>query len=399
MVKNVQNSKAGFSLVELLVAVMFIGILMAGMANVFKSSISTFTTSSEGISSARRNRMSFDLLYDDLNTAGMYLTDLTAPPINVSLTNPVFYILPNMPIAGATADDPQNADELFFYLDQPLPFEGTLSGTGGANLAFTARSAGELANAGVAAAVADNTFSVDCGDPSYANLVKVGMSFVIKDSWDIMTIDQINGVAGSVVTIHVAANASSAITGVGSSGAPSKASHIHNSSVMFYQPAQMVHYYVAMKLYDPQKAAGIPCLIRDQAPYSTTGWAGLAAGSIASSVVAENVSGFKAYLSANSGAAWVGYGKSYTGFASGWTSGMRTDLDTQLAASGRADFTTTQGNENWIRDIPVLVRLDITTRTTTKRAEYSATPLATAAYKDFTQSLVIVPRHFGLSMK
>jgi hypothetical protein len=77
---------------------------------------------------------------------------------------------------------------------------------------------------------------------------------------------------------------------------------------------------------------------------------------------------------------------------------MRTELDTQLATAGRPDFMTTRGNENWIRSIPTLVRLDITTRTATKRAEYSATPLTTTAYKDFTQSLVIVPRHFGLTM-
>jgi hypothetical protein len=44
------------------------------------------------------------------------------------------------------------------------------------------------------------------------------------------------------------------------------------------------------------------------------------------------------------------------------------------------------------------VRLDVTTRTAVKRSEYSATPLVNTAYKDYTQSLVIVPRHFGLTM-
>ena len=75
MAKRNQCPRAGFSLVELLVAVLFIGILMAGMANVFKSSVNTMATSSEGISSNRRNRMSIDLLYDDLNIAGLYITD------------------------------------------------------------------------------------------------------------------------------------------------------------------------------------------------------------------------------------------------------------------------------------------------------------------------------------
>ena len=153
MAKGPRFPQTGFSLVELLVAVMFVGILMAGMANVFRSSVSTLATSSEGISSGRRNRMSIDLLYDDLNTAALYITDLTAPPSNVSATNPVFYILANMPIGtGAPGppkpdpiDDPQTSDELFFYLDQPLPFEGTLAGTGGGST-YQAKSASQLAN-------------------------------------------------------------------------------------------------------------------------------------------------------------------------------------------------------------------------------------------------------------
>ena len=70
----------GFSLVELLVALVFTMVLMAGMANVYKASLSAFYTSGESISSSRRNRMSVDLLVEDLNRAGMFLTDLSVPP-------------------------------------------------------------------------------------------------------------------------------------------------------------------------------------------------------------------------------------------------------------------------------------------------------------------------------
>ncbi|MFZ1613787.1 MAG: hypothetical protein WAT51_06420, partial [Holophaga sp.] len=115
----------GFSMVELLVALVFTTILMAGLASVFKASLSTFYTSGEILSSARRNRMSIDLLGDDLNTAAMYLTDLSVPPPVVP-TNPPFYIIPNVLIAGAGTSDPQRTDELYFYLDQPVPFEANL---------------------------------------------------------------------------------------------------------------------------------------------------------------------------------------------------------------------------------------------------------------------------------
>jgi Tfp pilus assembly protein PilW len=384
----------GFSLVEMLVAVMFIGILMAGMANVFKSSVSTMATAGEEISSARRNRMAMDLLYDDLNTAGMYLTSLSAPPV-LDPANPAFYIIPNVAITGAAGDDPASADQLFFYLDDPLPFEGTLDSTGSGGNA--ARNAGQLVLAGSAAAASDNTFTIDCGNDSYANQVKAGTAIIFKDAWETYPIQGPPTVSGQKVTIQLGTSPNASVTGTGSAGTAPKAQHILNSRVMFYKPAQMVRYSIQMELYDPQKATGIPCLVRDQGTYSI----GTFTPDLAQrSVVAENVSGFKAYLSANSGQSWAGYDlpSTTTGFADGWTNGIISELNTQLATAGRPDYTTTANDPNWIRDIPVLVRLDVKTRTAMKRSEYSTTPLTTTAYKEFTQSLVIVPRHFGLTM-
>jgi prepilin-type N-terminal cleavage/methylation domain-containing protein len=394
MAKGNRCPQAGFSLVELLVAVMFIGILMAGMANVFKSSVSTLATSSEGISSARRNRMSIDLLYDDLNTAGLYITNLSSPPI-LSSTNPAFYVLPNMAVTGAAADDLQTADQLYFYLDQPLPFEGNLTGTGGAAGANNAKSASQLVMAQAApTAGVDNSFTVDCTNASYANLVQVGQSVIIKDSWEVFNVQTITSVSGTSVTFTVGASSSVAMTGVGPSGVPPKTQHLLKSAVLFYQPAQMVCYSVQMKLFDPQKATGVPCLVRDQGTYSAAGFV----ANQPQTIVAENIAGFKIYLSANSGQSWAGLNAAYTGFTNGWVNGKQNDLNTQLATAGRPGFTSTAGDQSWLRDIPTLVRLDITTRTAMKRSEYSTTPLTTTAYKNFTQSLVIVPRHSGLVM-
>jgi hypothetical protein len=299
-----------------------------------------------------------------------------------------------MAVAGAAADDPQTADELYFYLDQPLPFEGTLvpPPMGGA----APRSASQLVMAGAAPAVTDNIFTVNCGDASYVSMVQPGCSAVIKDSWEIFNILTVTPSGTTSVTFTVGPGPSVAMTGVGASGAPPKTQHLGSSGVLFYQPAQMVRYSLQMKLYDPQKATGVPCLVRDQGTYSAAGF--VPAVPSVQAVVAENVAGFKVYLSANSGQSWAGLNAAYTGFASGWTNGIQNDLNTQLATAGRPNFTTTAGNQGWLRDIPTLVRLDITTRTAMKRAEYSATPLTTTAYKNFTQSLVIVPRHSGLTM-
>ncbi len=376
----------GFSMVEMLVAMVFTGLLMAGMSQVFKASLSSFYTSGEVLSSARRNRASLDMLQDDLNAAGLYLTSITVPPPGISADNPPFYIMPNMVVDGAGADDPSSADQLFFYQDMPLPFEGALSA------ATAARSAAEVIAAGGTLAGDDSVFIVDCGDPSYAKMIKAGMAFVLKDAWETLQIGSVS-VSGKVATVTAAATPTAGISGQGYSGLPSRAKHNTGAAVLFYAPAQMVRYSLQMRALDPQIPAGIPCLVREQGTYSAAGF--VAAGQ--ASVITENAAGFKVYLSADSGTTWAGMAKSYTGFAAGWSNGIRADLNTQLATSGRAGQQTTVGNEHWFRSIPTLVRIDVTTRTAVKRAEHSATGTA-AAFRNLRQTLVVVPRHSGLPL-
>jgi hypothetical protein len=384
--RHTPSCGSGFSLVEMLVALVFTMVLMAGMATVFKSSLAAFYTSGEQLSSARRNRMSIDLLGDDLNSAGMYLADLSVPP-SVNPANPPFYVLPNMAITGAGANDPQSADEMYFYEDQPAAFEGTLSG------AAPARTATELVLAGVAADANDFTYTIECSLGSYAKSIKKGQVFLFKDSWETAYINTDPVVAGTQVTVVAGPSPNVQISGLGSSGLPSKAKHIPGSGVLFIQPAQVVRYRIEMLQLDPASATGIPCLVRDQGLYSPGGFV----ASEPQQIITENVSGFKIYLSADSGLNWAGLGKLYTGFNAGWDQGLRADLDAQLANAGRPDFKSTRGNEHWFRSVPTLVRVDVSTRTATRRTEYSATP-NTLDYRNLTRSLVFVPRHFGLTM-
>jgi hypothetical protein len=156
----------------------------------------------------------------------------------------------------------------------------------------------------------------------------------------------------------------------------------------------MIRYRIQILQLDPGNANGIPCLVRDQGNYSL---AGFAPNPALQQVITENVSGFKVYLSTNSGTTWAGLGAGYTGFDGGWDAGIRADLDAQLIASGRRDYTSTRTDEHWFRSIPTLVRVDVSTRTATQRAEYSAAGNA-LAYRNLTQTLVFVPRHSGLAL-
>ena len=391
MVKEYFNTRTkGFSLVELMVALLFTMILMAGLASVFKSSLTAFHSSGELLSSARRNRMSVDMLSDDVNSAMMYLTDFSTPPQGlVAATNPPFFILPNMPILGAGASDPRATDELYFMMDQALPFEGRLAAP---PVGLTAN---ELANAGGAPSATDRTFTIECKTSGYAKQVQKGQLLGFKDDWTPGRIVSEPVVSGTQVTVEIGEDPMSSMTGAEGSKVAQNFKHLLGSGIVFLKKNQMVRYRIEMLHLDPMNANGIPCLVRDQGTYSPTGF--VVDADQAQQIITENVSGFKVYLSANGGLAWAGLGLGATGFTEGWDQGIRVQLDGQLSAAGRPGYQTTRGDEFWFRSTPTLLRFDVTTRTATQREEYSNTPNV-VAYKNLTQSLVFVPRHSGLIM-
>jgi hypothetical protein len=416
------SRSSGFSLVELMVALVFTLIMMAGMAAVFKASLSTLFTSGEAASSGRRNRMSLDQLGNDINTAAMYLTNLTAPPVT-DASYPPIYIMPNMPMVqvdgttnlpgNASSLDPTTSDQLVFYVDEALPFEGNLV-TG----PTSADSANTLVANGTAPAITDFTYFIDCHTAPYANLVVAGQNFIFKDNFEVGSIQSVSLYNSTTVKV-VEADADTAgytgmsgITGQSNgSGLPSKFTHVTGAGVVFVLPAQIVLYQVKMLQLDMNRPNGIPCLVRDQYNYSDVVNAKSFTGPVATvpeQILTENVQAFKVYMSCNSGQTWAGLGLPST--TTGWTgwstasTGIRALLDTQLAAAGRAGFTTTEGNEQWFRSIPTLVRCDITTRTAAQRTEYYTendpnNPGNVAnPYKNYLQTLVFMPRHSGLPM-
>jgi len=410
------DKAVGFSLVELLVALLLTLFLMAGLSTVFKSSVSSFAATGESVSSVRRNRLSIELLGEDINMAGMYLTDMAMPPFTQS-RRPPFCVIPNADIEnpGQDGSDPKKTDELYFYLDEPMPFEGTLKSSPAHGTAADAVLSGSIIGPSAGA------YTVDCQSSDYAkqledyaNQTTNGQTnrlvAIFKDFWEAIYVDALSA-NGRYVTFSVGTSPTAGITGMGSQGLPSRVNHRDESGgtpgagVMFVKPAQVVAYLIEMvPLLDPAKPdEGIPCLVRRQGGYSYSGDTYVASSIGPRQIITENVTGFKVYISANGGREWAGYGSDASGFDKGWDwgSGMRGQIDKQLSVVGRPGQTSTRGSEHWFRSIPILVRVDVTTRTATKRSEYSANYAAAepkAAYKTLTQTLIFVPRHFGLPM-
>jgi len=408
--------QAGFSLVEMLVALAFTLILMAGMATVFRGSLSTALKANEQMSNVRRNRMSLDMVYDDLNNMGLYLMNLTTYPTLPS-TAPGFFVSPNVSYAGtglvAQGTLPGNwvypastGDELYLYMDQPLPYDGQLS-TGLSGLSSMESLGTALSDS--------NTYNITFPDATSAGMVQQGMYVVFRDAWDVKQITSAPTISNtSVVTVTTtgAVNAGGYDTAAGAptgSTPLSKVAHSSGKSVLVVNPAQQVRYSIQARALDPSNAsAKIPCLVREQGPY------GSAFDQTQTVIIAENIIGFKAFVSADLGATWAGMGYTAAGTdgdVTAWnntttTGKFRHVLDTSLAATtstggtwGRAGFKDTSSN-SWFREIPLVVRIDLLSRTNVQRTEYgnhsATTP--TADYGTRLQTLILVPRHTGLPL-
>ncbi len=374
-----RSRQRGFSLVELMVAVLFTGLLMSGLARVYQASLSSFQTTAEKISSTRRGRVAIDMLTDDLNAAGMYLWDLNRYPTVITSSNPGFWIDPD--ISVSLSDGVVKADQINFYYDEALPFEGTLSKEGGAQKVYE--------GSGEAVTSASVSFTVEAGDASFATMIKPGQRLIIKDGWPGFEVKTAT-VSGTKVTIEPAEKPQDE-TGAPTGGTwLSPTIHLNGAPVTFMKTGQMVRYSIQSRFLDPaEPGRSIPCLVREQGAYQPAGLA----SPLETQVLAEDVTDLEAFISVDGGRTWL---RADSG--SGWD-GFKTKVANALGASGygRKGYTTLD-DPHWYRDIPVLLRVDVKTRTAVKRAEYSATP-TTREYKEQIQSLVIRPRHFGLSYR
>lgn len=385
-----KQTQRGFSLVELLVAVAFTAILMAGMAGVYKSSITNFQTAGEKLSAIRRGRVAIDMLSDDLNSAGMFLVDLNVPPTTLQNSNPGFWVNPEQTVT--LSDGTVVADQLLFYYDQALPFEGKVRPPAGETMVQgQGRKEGDQSQD--ASSAQSRQITIETGDPSFATMVQVGQYFIVKDQYQLKQIETVSSSPGSsVVTVVPSFKQAGAAGERLGTVAHSAQNDRYDAPVTFIIPAQMVRYSIQARSMDPTDPAHtVPCLVREQGDYSASAVGGIATVT-QTSVLAEDVTGLKIYFSVDGGRTWLRCDP-----GGGW-GGFKTKVNAALAGGyGRPGYQTLD-TPAWFREIPLTVRVDVTTRTAQQRVEYSTTTTA-RAYKEKVNSLVLRPRHFGLSMQ
>ena len=392
------RARQGFSLVEMLVAMLFVSLLMAGTAAVFKASLGNYVAASENVASGRQNRMALEVLLTDLNTAGMTPSSLTSVPLGLTTANPAFGVVPN--VTYTLNGTNYAADQLFMYYDVFLPYTTTVK-TAMPNTAQDVTNGTALgADASFALTFADTTQSglasktftnVSGGQGMLALLQTTGKSLKIK------TLDA----SGNLTLI----NDTNLNTATSRSGAPV------GSVVNLIVPNNYVRYSIQPVLLDPaQPTVTTPCLVRDLIAYPTDATtAATFATTLSTTIVADNVTAFHVGFSADGGQTWAGMNantpQAWPTTTTAWSdltgpesSAATPTLNYQLTKLYGSTATVGQLGAFWFRFYAVMVRVDMTTRTLNKRTEFAAAGSANVAqYKYQTRTIIITPRHSGLA--
>ncbi len=392
---DLRINQRGFSLIELLVALFFTAILMAGLANIFKSSMSSFSTSSDKLSNSRRNRLAMDMVFDDVNAAGMYLTNLASYPSIFDPSYPPFYILPNQTYTGTDIPSAKaTSDALFLYMDHALPYEGLVAAnTGEGFAAYIPQGDGPTGQPEVYLP-ATQSIEVSFKAREAASQVRAGDYLIFRNGFEVKKLGALTPTEltnSSSLKANLSSDPMDNYGGATGAGIDLfRFAQKKDQPLVVVRPRQYIRYSIQGRRVETGKTDQTPCLVRDQFNYTEYTQNPATAVPTASMIVAENAVNLKVYVSVDGGATWIGHGSGSTTY----TDVFKSALDTQLGAVGLQRISNTE-NPSWFREYPALVRLDLTTRSGQQRQEYSK-DAKTRAYQEQTQSIVLVPRHFGL---
>jgi type II secretory pathway pseudopilin PulG len=416
-VSKPHSFQSGFSLVELLVALVFTAILTTGMLRIFASSVSGFYTQQESLGLQRASRFALGAVEDEILQAGYLFpprnlhgelkigSSAVQPPVLVQQTDyqPVWSD-PN----GTTVTLP-NVDELQFVQDLNLEVEGAIAT--GADVAAGATSASVSIPSGKAAL--DKYLKDTTNNP----LVMVMLDSQIN-SVDMLRISSLSGSGGTYTaaldTASTGVDTFGNVLGGGFFTGMFNNPHKAKAPCAFIATLQVVRYTVVPRALDPADPKHmIPCLVLQTAPLDRDAYFApdkdsgpAASANWTERILVEGVTGFKVDLSLDGGKTFLRYNPDGTLKAGmdSWAN-VYTALDTKvkeaLSASSLLYTYTSLGLSNpidpvWTNYLPVTFRLDVETRTRLARAEYRNDQTAPPAFRTRTVTMMISPKNFAL---
>ncbi len=378
-----RRPQSGFSLVELLVALVFTSVLMAGMFRVFAASTATFSAMSDTISIQRKARWAVRLLQDEVLQVG-YTMPPRIPPefaVGAGLQPPLMFQTASPAYTPPGASGP--VDELQIVSDVPL-CDGTFAA---ATAAFDTTFQGKILNNGASIQAGDILFVQD----SKAEFAKVASTAALP---------------GGLWQITLASSEASAqnIYGKPTSGvvhATLQKAHWANAPFQVIRPLQIIRYTIVPRALDVANPSNmVPCLVRQAQPMA----AGQATWSPAlntpttdEQILLDNVIGLAVDMSIDGGKTWL------RGASNDWT-GISASINTALLGSAspfvkQSGGTGNGGDPMWFHYTPALFRITLQTRSAVQRTEFNqsfnaASP--TAAYRIRQEVLMLSPRNFAL---
>lgn len=390
------SRESGFSLVELLVALVFISILMAGMFSVYASSTSAMMSQSETMAVQRKARWGLNLMQDEILEAGHLVIKRVVgeiDPMNAGGQPPLL-------IRTTTEYTPPSAtsapDEIQIVMDLPLGVQGTLVGQhnlGAEKLSVTVPYGGDSIKAGDLVFLQDSNWEILMvkSDP----LPKGSTSFEIAiEETQTALVDKFGNQSAPIIHAMV------------------QKLHLDTCPFSVFRPLQVIRYAVLPRALDPSSTATVPCLVRQTRPLAgnaTTFWNPAPATPVAGEqILLENVSGLSINLSFDGGKTWLRPSAGTVAGVPPWKSqdwsDIRTDLNQALANSTSPLTLQARGGLNtedpfWTNYAPVLIRLDLETQSSIQRTEFSQTSTAatpTAAFRTRRETLMLSPKNFAL---
>lgn len=404
----------GFSLIELLVALMFTAILTTGMLRIFASSVNGFYTQQETLGLQRNSRFALSQIQEEFLQAGYLFpprslrgvftlgSSAAQPPLLVQQTG----YTPVWADTNGTTSTLTPVDEVQFVEDVNLDIDGTLG-------------------AAVSSGDSTATINIPSGIATLKNyLIGSGannLSMIMLDSQaksvDMLKVKSIAGSGPYTVTMDYSAGAT-----VDSFGHPVNGgfftgtfgnAHAANAPCSFIAPMQVVRYTVVPRALDPANpATKVPCLVRQTAPLNSATIFAPSATVVPSApsteqVLAEGVTGFKVDISLDGGSTWLRYNPDGTlkSGADSWAnfySVLDSALKNRTLGTGSPLLTNLQYGLNnpidplWTSYLPVTLRLDIQTSSRVARADYRTTGTGGPAFRTRTVTMLISPRNYAL---